>query len=247
MSRSLLSLPSRAARQTPAPGWAELESCPQPAERPRRGRSTPQGSQGGSDDATHERGEAAYGTSRNYVPRYQTSDAGVGLYFLGGAGGHTPSRERCIRIRRSVVLRLLMRDSDPPDPGRGARGPDECLRIRSRHPALSPMERRRQRRGARAPPGLRWSLTLAPGPGSLPTAPAGATVGSNNSTNSHPPRRRLRRGSPRAAQSCVYPRLRSSQSTLMQPGAVGVMDRVGARPRRSPRCARGRTRALRPR
>ena len=40
---------------------------------------------------------------------------------------------------------------------------------------------------------------------------------------------------------------RSSESTLMQPRAVGVRDRVGARPRPFPRCAHERTRAPRPR
>ena len=37
------------------------------------------------------------------------------------------------------------------------------------------------------------------------------------------------------------------ESTLVQPRAAGVMDRVGARPRPSPRCAHERTRAPRPR
>src|SRR4029453_10045383 len=38
---------------------------------------------------------------------------------------------------------------------------------------------------------------------------------------------------------------RPRERTLAQPRAVGVMHRVGARPRPFPRCARGRTRAPR--
>src|SRR5438094_2162238 len=48
-------------------------------------------------------------------------------------------------------------------------------------------------------------------------------------------------GSPQAVAE------RSSENTLPQPRAVGVMHRVGARPRPFPRCAHGRTRAPRPR